>query len=140
MTQPLAYVHPQAKVANTVVIEPFVNIEKNVTIGEGTWIGSHVTIMEGARIGKNCQIFLGAVIAAIPQDLETICLKCLEKSPPRRYQTAGELAELVEVTLRGRVLPVGGVRDKALAALRNGITTIIIPESNVPLPEATVSV
>lgn len=70
MTQPLAYVHPQAKVANTVVIEPFVNIEKNVQIGEGTWIGSHVTIMEGARIGKNCQIFPGAVIAAIPQDLK----------------------------------------------------------------------
>lgn len=70
MTQPLAYVHPQAKVANTVVIEPFVNIEKNVEIGEGTWIGSHVTIMEGARIGKNCQIFPGAVIAAIPQDLK----------------------------------------------------------------------
>jgi len=35
-----------------------------------------------------------------------------------------------EVTLRGRVLPVGGVREKALAALRNGITTVIIPESN----------
>ena len=35
-----------------------------------------------------------------------------------------------EVTLRGRVLPVGGVREKALAALRSGITTIVIPESN----------
>ena len=70
MTQPLAYVHPQAKVANTVVIEPFVNIEKNVTIGPGTWVGSHVTIMEGTTIGKNCRIFPGAVIAAIPQDLK----------------------------------------------------------------------
>jgi UDP-N-acetylglucosamine acyltransferase len=70
MNQPLAYVHPQAKVPNTVVIEPFVNIEKNVEIGEGTWIGSNVTIMEGARIGKNCRIFPGAVISAIPQDLK----------------------------------------------------------------------
>jgi len=70
MNQPLAYVHPQAKVAKNVVIEPFVNIEKNVEIGEGTWIGSNVTIMEGARIGKNCRIFPGAVIAAIPQDLK----------------------------------------------------------------------
>jgi UDP-N-acetylglucosamine acyltransferase len=70
MTQPLAYVHPQAKVANTVVIEPFVNIEKNVTIDAGTWVGSHVTIMEGTTIGKNCRIFPGAVIAAIPQDLK----------------------------------------------------------------------
>lgn len=70
MNQPLAYVHPQAKLANNVVIEPFVNIEKNVIIGEGTWIGSNVTIMEGARIGKNCKIFPGAVISAIPQDLK----------------------------------------------------------------------
>ncbi len=70
MNQPLAYVHPQAKVAKNVVIEPFVNIEKNVVIDEGTWIGSNVTIMEGARIGKNCKIFPGAVIAAIPQDLK----------------------------------------------------------------------
>lgn len=70
MNQPLAYVHPQAKIANNVVIEPFVTIHKNVEVGEGTWIGSNVTIMEGARIGKNCRIFPGAVISAIPQDLK----------------------------------------------------------------------
>ena len=70
MNQPLAYVHPQAKIAPNVVIEPFVNIEKNVIVEEGTWIGSNVTIMEGARIGKNCRIFPGAVISAIPQDLK----------------------------------------------------------------------
>lgn len=52
------------------VIEPFVTIDKNVVIEEGTWIGSNVTIMEGARIGKNCRIFPGSVIAAIPQDLK----------------------------------------------------------------------
>ncbi|HPK05767.1 MAG TPA: acyl-ACP--UDP-N-acetylglucosamine O-acyltransferase [Bacteroidales bacterium] len=70
MNQPLAHVHPEAKIAENVVIEPFVNIQKNVEIGEGTWIGSNVTIMEGARIGKNCRIFPGAVISAIPQDLK----------------------------------------------------------------------
>ena len=70
MNQPLAYVHPQAKVARNVVIEPFTTIHNNVTIGSGTWIGSNVTIMEGARIGENCRIFPGAVISAIPQDLK----------------------------------------------------------------------
>lgn len=70
MNQPLAFVHPQAKIAENVVIEPFVTIHKNVEIGQGTWIGSNVTIMEGARIGKNCRIFPGATISAIPQDLK----------------------------------------------------------------------
>lgn len=70
MIQPLSYVNPQAKIADNVVIEPFVTISKNVEIGEGTWIGPNVTIMEGARIGKNCKIFPGAVISAIPQDLK----------------------------------------------------------------------
>ncbi|MDO9137126.1 MAG: acyl-ACP--UDP-N-acetylglucosamine O-acyltransferase [Lutibacter sp.] len=70
MNQPLAYIHPQAKIATNVVVEPFTTIHNNVIIGSGTWIGSNVTIMEGARIGKNCRIFPGAVISAIPQDLK----------------------------------------------------------------------
>ena len=70
MNQPLAYVHPGAKIAKNVVIEPFTTIHNNVIIGEGTWIGSNVTIMEGARIGKNCNIFPGSVISGIPQDLK----------------------------------------------------------------------
>ena len=70
MNQPLAFVHPDAKIAGNVVIEPFVTIHKNVEIGEGTWIASNVTIMEGSRIGKNCKIFPGAVIGAVPQDLK----------------------------------------------------------------------
>jgi UDP-N-acetylglucosamine acyltransferase len=65
MIQPLAYIHPQAKIAETVVIEPFVTIYKDVVIGEGTWIGSNVTIMDGAR-----RIFPGAVVSAPPQDMK----------------------------------------------------------------------
>ncbi|WP_299524119.1 acyl-ACP--UDP-N-acetylglucosamine O-acyltransferase [uncultured Lutibacter sp.] len=70
MNQPLAYIHPGAKIATNVVVEPFTTIHNDVIIGSGTWIGSNVTIMEGARIGKNCRIFPGAVISAIPQDLK----------------------------------------------------------------------
>lgn len=70
MKQPLAFIHPDAKIGKDVIIEPFTTINKNVEIGEGTWISSNVTIMEGARIGKNCRIFPGAVISAIPQDLK----------------------------------------------------------------------
>ena len=70
MKQPLAYVHPAAKIASNVVIDPFVTIDQDVEIGEGTRIGSNVTILEGARIGKNCTICSGAVISGIPQDLK----------------------------------------------------------------------
>ena len=70
MNQPLAYIHPEAKIADNVVIEPFATIHKDVEIDEGTWIGSNVTIMEGARIGKNCKIFPGSVISGVPQDLK----------------------------------------------------------------------
>ena len=70
MLQPLSYIHPNAKIAETAPIDPFTTIYGDVEIGEGSWIGSHVTIMDGARIGKNCKIFPGAVISGIPQDLK----------------------------------------------------------------------
>jgi UDP-N-acetylglucosamine acyltransferase len=67
---PMTNIHPNAKIADNVIIEPFTTIHEDVEIGEGTWIGSNVTIFNGARIGKNCKIFPGAVISAIPQDLK----------------------------------------------------------------------
>jgi len=70
MKQPLAYVHPEAKIGDNVTIEPFAYISKDVVIGNNTWIGPNATILDGARIGNGCKIFPGAVISAIPQDLK----------------------------------------------------------------------
>src|ERR1700727_980135 len=70
MIHPHTYIHPNAKLATNVKVDPFSVIHQNVEVGQGTWIGSNVTIMEGARIGKNCHIFPGAVVAADPQDLK----------------------------------------------------------------------
>jgi UDP-N-acetylglucosamine acyltransferase len=67
---PLTSIHPDAKIGQNVIVEPFSTVAKDAVIGDGTWIGPNATIMDGARIGKNCRIFPGAVISGIPQDLK----------------------------------------------------------------------
>ncbi|MBX9860248.1 MAG: endopeptidase La [Sphingomonas sp.] len=69
---------------------------------------------------------------AVPKDgpsagigLVTSIVSTLTGVPVRR-----DVAMTGEVTLRGRVLPIGGLKEKLLAALRGGITTVLIPEDN----------
>jgi len=70
MISPLAYIHPEAKLADNVEVAPFAFIDRDVEIGEGTRIDANATVCEHTRIGRNCHVFPGAVVGAIPQDLK----------------------------------------------------------------------
>jgi UDP-N-acetylglucosamine acyltransferase len=67
---PLANVHPEAKIGQNVVIEPFATIHKDVVIGDGSWIGPNAVVWDGSRIRKNVKIYPGASVSSIPQDLK----------------------------------------------------------------------
>lgn len=64
----LAFVHPDAKLADNVVVDAFAYIDSDVEIGSGCHIHPHASILSGARIDENNEIFEGAIIAASPQD------------------------------------------------------------------------
>ncbi len=99
-----------------------------------TYARSHAPLLgiEDAAFERDLHIHVPA--GAIPKDgpsagvaMASALVSALAKRPCRR-----DVAMTGEVTLSGRVLPIGGVKEKLLGAVRAGIRTVVLPKENVP--------
>ena len=95
--------------------------------GRGSDLG-----FDAGMFGRH-EVHVHVPAGAIPKDGPSagIAIASAIVSIATRTPLRADVAMTGEVTLRGRVLPVGGVREKALAALRAGITRVVLPKKNL---------
>ncbi|KAF3003668.1 hypothetical protein E8E13_008429 [Curvularia kusanoi] len=101
-----------------------------------TWVKAHAFELgladEGVDIMKNRSIHVHCPSGAIPKDgpsagiAHTVALISLFSGKP----VPPTLAMTGEVSLRGRVLPVGGIKEKLIGAMRAGVERVLLPEGN----------
>jgi ATP-dependent Lon protease len=100
-----------------------------------SWIRSHagdLGLKEDWFEGKDVHIHVPA--GAVPKDGPSagIALATALASLALGRPVSEEVAMTGEITLTGQVLPIGGVREKVLAAQRAGLTTVVLPKENEP--------
>ncbi|MDX9736408.1 MAG: S16 family serine protease, partial [Thermoanaerobaculia bacterium] len=99
-----------------------------------TFARSHAALLGIDDTSFERDLHIHVPAGAIPKDgpsagvaMASALVSALSKRPCRR-----DVAMTGEVTLSGRVLPIGGVKEKLLGAVRAGIRTVVLPKENVP--------
>jgi len=99
-----------------------------------TFARSHAALLGIEETSFERDLHIHVPAGAIPKDgpsagvaMASALVSALSKRPCRR-----DVAMTGEVTLSGRVLPIGGVKEKLLGAVRAGIRTVVLPKENVP--------
>jgi ATP-dependent Lon protease len=100
-----------------------------------SWVRGHASdlgLEEDWFVGKDVHIHVPA--GAVPKDGPSagIALATALASLALGKPVSEDVAMTGEITLTGQVLPIGGLREKVLAAQRAGITTVILPKENEP--------
>ena len=99
-----------------------------------TWVRSRLADfgLEETHFSRS-EVHVHVPAGAIPKDGPSagVTMATALTSLATGIAVRADVAMTGEVTLRGRVLPVGGIREKALAALRAGIRTVLVPERNL---------
>jgi ATP-dependent Lon protease len=98
-----------------------------------SYIRSHAELLGiPANFHETLDIHIHIPEGATPKDGPSagVAMCCALVSAISKRPARGSLAMTGEITLRGRVLPIGGLKEKVLAALRAGIKTVILPRSN----------
>jgi ATP-dependent Lon protease len=98
-----------------------------------SWVRSNAESLDlDPKLLEGCEIHLHVPAGAVPKDgpsagvtMATALVSALSKRAAH-----GNDAMTGEISLRGRVLPVGGIKDKVLAAARAGIDIVLLPRRN----------
>lgn len=125
------------------VLEGTGKVELTGSLGEVMKESAHIAISYVRSVAKKygiptdfyktCDIHIHAPEGAVPKDgpsagvtMVTALVSALSGIPARR-----DVAMTGEITLRGRVLPIGGLKEKTMAAYNAGVKTVLIPEGNL---------